>query len=75
MTDDTLKTLQKYLGDDDYKQLLTFCLEPRQWSEISKLSIKISKVFQMIKDLKTIEALEYASGKYATASFVKEHIE
>lgn len=75
MADDTIKKLQKYLGDDDYKQFLTFCLEPRQWSEISKLSIKTSKVFQMIKDLTTIEALKYASGKYETASYVQEHIE
>jgi hypothetical protein len=70
MTNDALAQLQKYLIDEDYKKLLSFCMEPKQWGEISKLGIKQSKIFQMLKDLKTIEALEFSGGKYLTAANV-----
>jgi len=75
MADGTVTQLQKYLVDIDYKKILTYCVEPKQWNDIAKLNIKQSKVFQILKDLKTIKALEFSDGKYLTASYAKEHIE
>jgi hypothetical protein len=68
-----LAELQKYLKDADYKMIISFCQEPKAWDEISKLKqIKQSKLFQIMKDLKTVKALEFNGGKYFTASFVKD---
>lgn len=69
-----LMELQKYLEDEDYKTLLSFCVEPRKWNEISKLKMKKSKLFQMLKDLKTSKAMEFADGKYYAAAFTKEFL-
>ena len=69
-----LAELQKYLADEDYKQLLSFCLEPKGYNEIRKLKVKQSKLFQMLKDLKVMKALEFADGKYYAADFVKEFL-
>ncbi len=75
MADGMITQLQKYLVDADYKQILAYCVEPKQWKDIAKLKVKQSKIFQILKDLKTIKALEFSDGKYLTASYVKEHIE
>ena len=74
MTDENLVQLQKYLEDRDYKELLEFCFEPKAWKEISKLKMKRSKMFTVLKDLKESSILEFAEGKYYAASFVKEHM-
>lgn len=66
--------LQKYLNDEDYKMLLTFCVEPKAWKEISKLKLKKGKIFQILKDLKIVKALEFADGKYYAASFAQEFL-
>lgn len=66
--------LQKYLNDEDYKMLLAFCAEPKEWKEISRLKIKKGKMFQVLKDLKVITALEFADGKYYAASFTQEFL-
>lgn len=49
-------------------------MRAQHWSEISKLNIKASKIFQMIKDLKRINALEFNGEKYTTASNVQEYL-
>ena len=64
--------LRKYLENEDYRKLLTFCLEPKAWNEIRKMKIKQSKLFQILKDLKMAKALEFADGKYYAAAFTKE---
>lgn len=64
--------LQKYLKDEDYRSVLTFCLEPKPWDEIRKLKVKQSKLFQIMKDLKVATALEFANGKYCTTGFAKD---
>lgn len=74
MEDENLVKLQKYLEDEDYKELIEFCCEPRAWNEISKLKIKKSKLFQILKDLKISSTLKFADGKYYAASFVKEYL-
>lgn len=74
MVDESLAQLQKYLEDEDYKEMLKFCCEPKAWKEISKLKMKRSKMFTILKDLKTSSILEFADGKYYVASFVKEYI-
>jgi len=72
-TEKELAELQKYLKDADYKTIISFCLEPKGWDDISKIKqIKKSKLFQIMKDLKTAKALEFNGGKYFTASFVKD---
>jgi hypothetical protein len=75
MTEVNLDELQKYLADEDCKQLLTFCMEPKEWKEISKLKIKQSKMFKILKELKTSNALQFADGKYYSALVVKEYLE
>ena len=74
MDEESLTQLKKYLEDKDYKELLEFCLEPKAWKEISKLKIKKSKMFNVLKALKESSMLEFADGKYYTASFVKEYM-
>jgi len=66
--------LQNHLNDEDYKTILNFCIEPKAWKEISKLKVKRGKLFQILKDLKTIKALEFADGKYYAASFTQEFL-
>jgi len=75
MTEVNVDELQKWLADEDCKQLLTFCLEPKEWKEISKLKIKQSKMFKMLKELKTSNALQFADGKYYSAPVVREYLE
>ncbi|MFQ6053082.1 MAG: hypothetical protein ACE5OO_02475 [Candidatus Bathyarchaeia archaeon] len=70
-----LEELQRYLQDEDYKKLLCFCKEPKSWNEIRKLKMKQSKLFQILKDLKTAKALEFADGKYYSAAHTMEFIE
>lgn len=74
MSAENLAQLKKFLDDEDYKELLEFCCEPRAWKEISKLKIKQSKMFKMLKDLKTSETLLFADGKYYTAPHAKEYM-
>lgn len=74
MSGEDIEQLKKYLEDNDYRILLDFCCEPRAWKEISKLKIKQSKMFQMLKDLKTTNALQFNDGKYYTPTFVKEYL-
>jgi len=70
-----LAELRKYLKDADYKTIITFCLDLKGWDEISKIKqIKKSKLFQIMKDLKTCKALEFNEGKYFTAKFVKDEL-
>lgn len=69
-----LAELQKYLEDEEYKTLLSFCVEPKKWNEIQKLKVKRGKLFQILKDLKTVKALDFADGKYFTAAFAKEYL-
>lgn len=66
--------LQKYLQDGDYKKILSFCQEPKSWNEIRKVKVKQSKLFQILKDLKIVKALEFADGKYYAASFTEEFL-
>ncbi len=66
--------LQKYLGDEDYKMLLTFCVEPKAWNDIAKLKMKKGKMFQIMKDLKIIKALAFADGKYYAAPYTQEYL-
>ena len=69
-----LAELQKYMQDEDYKAILSFCVEPRAWSEIRKLKVKQSKLFQILKDLKLVKALDFADGKYYATSFAKDFL-
>ena len=66
--------LQRYLQDGDYMKLLSFCQEPKAWNEIRKMKVKQSKLFQILKDLKIVKALEFADGKYYAASFTEEFL-
>jgi hypothetical protein len=74
MDGEQLVDLQKYLQDHDCIDLLSFCAEPKSWNEIRKLKVKDSKLFKMMKELKTAKALGFTDGKYFTAPFVKEHL-
>ncbi len=74
MSEENLVQIKEYLDDEDCKNLLEFCTEPKAWKEIAKLKIKQSKMFKMMKDLKISKALEFADGKYYTAAFVKEYM-
>ena len=69
-----ISDLQNYLKDEDYKVLLTFCMEPKSWDEIRKMKIKQSKLFQILKDLKTSKAIEFSEGKYFAAQFTKPYL-
>jgi hypothetical protein len=42
-------------------------LGAKEWKEISNLKIKQSKMFKMLKELKTCNALQFAEGKYYSA--------
>jgi hypothetical protein len=66
--------LQKYLNDGDYKMLLSFCVEPKAWADISKLKLKKGKMFQIMKDLKIINALAFSDGKYYAAPYTQEYL-
>jgi len=72
--DKEIAGLQKYLNDEDYKMLLSFCTEPKEWKEIVRIKIKKGKMFQVLKDLKAINALEFADGKYYAAPFAREFL-
>lgn len=74
MLGDNIVQLKKFLEDDDYKDLLEFCCEPKAWKEIRKLKIKQSKMFEIMKDLKTTNNLQFNDGKYFTPEFVKAHL-
>ena len=74
MSGENIEQLKKYLEDNDYRTLLDFCCEPRPWKEISKLKIKNDKMFQVLKDLKTTNLLQFNDGKYFTPMFVKEYL-
>ncbi len=71
-----LAELQKYLRDEDYCKVLGFCLEPRSWNDIRQLNkgakIKESKLFQIMRDLKLVGALEFNDGKYSTSTFARD---
>jgi hypothetical protein len=70
-----LAELQKYLRDEDYCKVLGFCLEPRSWNDIRQLNkgakIKESKLFQIMRDLKLVGALEFRDGKYYTSDLAR----
>jgi hypothetical protein len=72
MSDETLAKLKGWMGDADYKTLLEFCLEPKTWKEIAKIKIKDSKKFEILKNLKTCEAIQFADGKYYSAAFIRD---
>jgi len=74
MAEENGAKLRELIGDEQCKQLLEFCLEPRAWREIQKLKIKPNKLFGLMKDLKTIKALDFADGKYFSADIVKEYL-
>lgn len=74
MAEDNGARLRELIGDEQCKRLLEFCIEPREWKEIQKLKIKSHKIFGLMKELKTIKALEFADGKYFSADFVKEYL-
>jgi hypothetical protein len=50
-------------------------LGAKEWKEISNLKIKQSKMFKMLKELKTSNALMFADGKYYSAPVVREYLE
>ncbi|MFP3951095.1 MAG: hypothetical protein ACLFVP_02990 [Candidatus Bathyarchaeia archaeon] len=72
--EDGEKKLEDLLQDEDYKELLNYCLEPKAWKEIRKLKIHDSKLFDLLKDLKKNKALQFSEGKYYTADFAKEYL-
>jgi hypothetical protein len=70
-----IEKLKGYLQkDEDYKKMLDFCLEPKEFRDIQGLKIRKDKLFNIVLDLKTMNALEFNNGKYSTAAFVKEHL-
>jgi len=54
--------------------LLSFCVEPKAWADISKLKLKKGKMFQIMKDLKIINALAFSDGKYYAAPYTQEYL-
>lgn len=68
------KNLEELLQDEDYKELLTYCMEPKGWNEIQGIDIHRSKLFELLKVLKTNKALQFSDGKYYTADFAKEYL-
>jgi len=72
--EEELAKLQSYLEDADYKNFLSFCLEPREWKEIWKLDMQKSKIFRILKDLKMVKAIEFADGRYCTAVYPREYL-
>jgi len=68
-------TLNQQLSDDDCKNVLTHCKEPKSFKEIRSTKIKEGKLFKVLKELKLSEALLFADGKYYTSPEVFEYLE
>ena len=69
-----IDNLKQQLSDDDCKNVLTHCKEPKSLQEIRATKIKEGKLFKVLKELKLSEALLFADGKYYTSPEVLEHL-
>jgi len=69
-----IDNLKQQLSDDDCKNVLTHCKEPKSFQEIRATKIKEGKLFKVLKELKLSEALLFADGKYYTSPEVLEHL-
>ncbi|MFH0850823.1 MAG: hypothetical protein V1924_07790 [Candidatus Bathyarchaeota archaeon] len=68
-------TLQTLLKDENCLKVLTHCKEPKTFNEIKKTKIGEGKIFSVLKDLKTSEALLFADGKYYTSPDAMKFLE
>lgn len=68
-------TLQTLLKDENCLKVLTHCKEPKTFIEIKKTKIGEGKIFSVLKDLKTSEALLFADGKYYTSPDAMKFLE
>ena len=66
--------LQNLLEDKDYHALLCFCVEPKDWQQIQKFKIRGNKLMKILTELKLVEALAFADGKYYTTPFAQDYI-
>ena len=64
-----IEQLNLFLVDEDYRKILTLCLEPKKRSEISDVTSQ-TKTFQIVNNLMKLKALQIVSGRYVTAQFV-----
>jgi hypothetical protein len=75
MNAEEVAKLRRYLEDEDYKRLLSFCCEPKTWREIMKMGVKRDRLFDILKDLKLVKALGFADGKYYTTEAARSFLE
>ncbi len=75
MNEEELAQLRRYLENEDYRKLLSFCCEPRNWRELSKAGIRQERLFDIVRDLKLVKALAFADGKYYTTEMAKSLLE
>jgi len=75
MNEEELTQLRKYLENEDYKKLLSYCCEPRTWREIMRAGIKRDHLFDILKNLKLVKALSFADGKYYTTEAARSLLE
>ncbi|MCD6480633.1 hypothetical protein J7L65_07640 [Candidatus Bathyarchaeota archaeon] len=75
MNEEELAQLRRYLENEDYRKLLSFCCEPRDWRELGKAGVKQERLFDIVRDLKLVKALAFANGKYYTTEMAKSLLE
>ncbi len=75
MNEEELAQLRRYLENEDYRKLLSFCCEPRDWRELRKAGVKQERLFDVLRDLKLVKALAFADGKYYTTETAKSLLE
>ena len=63
MKEEILNCLNDKKNGGNYKQLLAFCKEPKEYKEIEKGKIK-GDLFKNIVALQRAQGLAFASGKY-----------
>ena len=73
--EELLEQLRRYLEDEEYRKLLSFCCEPRDWRELTKAGVKRDRLFDILRDLKLVKALAFADGKYYTTEMAKSLLE
>lgn len=70
-----VETLKQQLLDTNCLKVLTQCKEPKSFKEIRASKIPDGKLFSVLKELKSIEALLFADGKYYTSPDVLEYMD
>jgi hypothetical protein len=66
----TKEEIAEYLNHpkqgENRRKLVAFCREPRNFNEMKRSGVK-GDLFKVLVELKTLDALEFANGKYSSS--------